>query len=228
MVEKYLEDYYRGRVRLQDIVKEMDISTGTFYRRLKGLNLHSKGYYYRQIQTGVKELDDTLRTKYHSIIARSKGETEHGNYNDGIRSSEYLTIIEYVEMVNNNKEKLLKMWQTYLNNDKDLKFAISVDRIDSKKPYYKDNMQFTTTGFNSWSRNVRPMKVTCQNKVNYFLSAEEASKFYGIRRQSIGDLLRGINLYSGKYQVEKSTLDEVLQHNQVKTTKEYYETVFTK
>ncbi len=61
----------------------------------------------------------------------------------------------------------------------------------------------------------------------HFLSCEEASLFYGIRRQSIGDILNGRELYHSKYKVENSTVEEVLKHNNVSSTKEYYEKIFT-
>lgn len=228
MIEELLEGYYRGRIETKEVVGALGISHATFYKRLNQKGLHSKTYYYRQIKTGVKELDQTLKTKYHSIIQRSKGTTDYDTYNSYVKSDDYLTIIEYVEFVFENIDLLKKMWKEYVDNGKELKYAISVDRIDNTKPYHKENIEFVTSGFNSWRRNVRPIKVTLDEETNYFLSAQEASNYYGLRRSSIGEILNGRRLYYDKYKVEHSTIEEVLNKNGVKNLHEYYNEIFNK
>lgn len=228
MDEIILQNYYRGRIPTKKVVEKLGITHDVFYKQLKEMGLHTKTYYYRQIQTGDEVLDQTLKSKYYSIIERSKGTTDYDTYNSYVKSDDYLTIIEYVEFVYENIDRLKEMWKEYIDNDRELKYAISVDRIDNMKPYHKGNIEFVTSGFNSWRRNVRPIKVTLDKETNYFLSAQEASSYYDLRRSSIGEILNGRRLYYDKYKVEHSTIEEVLNKNGVKNLHEYYNEIFNK
>lgn len=227
MIDNFLDDYYRSRIGTTDIERELGISSNVFYRLLKERDLKPRGRYFKDIDTGVPELDKTLRIKYNDIVQRSRGRKGH-TYINNAKSNDYITVIEWVGIVNENKELLLTMWDEYIQSGKDLKEAISIDRIDTEKPYFKENIAFEKTAFNAWKRNVRPLKVTVGDETNYFLSAEEASRFYGIRRQSIGDILRGVNLYSGKYEVVETTIKEVLENNEVNNLHDYYYKIFNK
>lgn len=228
MDKDLLQNYYRGRIATKKVVEKLGITHDVFYKQLKKMGLHTKTYYYRQIKTGIKELDQTLKSKYYSIIERSKGTTDYDTYNSYVKSDDYLTIVEYVEFVFENIDCLKEMWKEYIDNDRELKYAISVDRIDNTQPYHKGNIAFVTSGFNSWRRNVRPIKVTYDGKTKHFLSAQEASKHYGLRRSSIGEILNGRRLYYDKYKVEKSTIEEVLKENNVSDLQEYYDNIFNK
>lgn len=228
MDEIMLQNYYRGRIPTKKVVEKLGITHDIFYKRLKQMGLHTKTYYYRQIQTGDKDLDQTLKTKYYSIIERSKGTTDYDTYNSYVKSDDYLTVIEYVDFVYENIDRLKAMWEKYIDSGRELKYAISVDRIDNTRPYHKDNIEFVTSGFNAWRRNVRPIKVTFDGETNYFLSAQEASNYYGLRRSSIGEILNGRRLYYDKYKVEPSTIEKVLNKNNVNNLQEYYNTVFDK
>ena len=227
MIGNYLDDYYRSKIGTTEIEREMGISSNVFYRLLKERGLKPRGRYFKEIDTGTPELDKTLRIKYNDIVQRSRGRKGH-TYKNNAKSDDYITVIEWVEIINENKEQLLQMWREYIESGKSLKEAISIDRIDTEKPYFKENIAFEKTAFNAWKRNVRPLKVTVGDETNYFLSAEEASRFYGIRRQSIGDILRGVNLYSGKYEVVETTIKEVLANNKVNNLHDYYYTMFNK
>ena len=101
---------------------------------------------------------------------------------------------------------------------------ISIDRINNDKGYTVDNIQFVSVGFNSWKRNINPVRVCKEDDGwRYFMSGEEGSEYYNIRRQSIGDLLRGqFRQIKNIYKVEKSTVDEVLIHNNIPTLEDYY------
>ena len=221
MDKKILDDYYRSSVSLEETCKKLELSSATFYKRLSEMGLSSKGSYFKKINTGNKEIDKKMKEKYNSITQRSKG-YQGGQYKSHCRSDDYITILEWVDFVNENKEGLNKMWSYYVNNGRRMKDSISVDRIDNSLPYYRHNIAFETTGFNAWKRNIRPIKVTVNNESRYFMSAEEASDYYGIRRQSIGDILRGRNKYNGKYEVEPSTVEEVLKSHELTDIDEYY------
>ena len=221
MDKKILNDYYRSSVSLEGTCEKLGISPATFYKRLSEIGLSSKGSYFKEISTGNKEIDKKMKEKYNSITQRSKG-YHGGQYKSHCRSDDYITIIEWVSFVNENKEELNEMWSYYVDNGRKMKDAISVDRIDNLLPYYRDNITFETTGFNAWKRNIRPIKVTVDNESRHFMSAEEASNYYGIRRQSIGDILRGRNKYNGKYEVTPSTVEEVLKSHEIAGIDEYY------
>ena len=113
-----------------------------------------------------------------------------------------------------------------IKENKNSRYSISIDRIDNKKGYFIDNMQFVTHGYNSWKRNVRPIKVTYKGQDNYFFSAEEASRFYNTRRQSIGKILRGKSTTEKGYKAIHSTKEEVFKHHNIDSYKEYYEKIF--
>ena len=226
MFDKYLDDYYKLKISLKEITEESNVSESTFYRGLEKRGLLPRRAYYRLIDTGDSDLDRALKDKYAGIVKRCNGRPSYkGKSYIGI---EYMPLYEWVEFCQENKRLLLEMWSKYINSGKNPRLSISVDRIDNPKGYSTDNIQFVTNGFNAWKRNVRPIKVTAEGDSRYFMSAEEGSLYYGIRRQSIGDVLRGRKLYNGKYEVENSTVDEVLKHNKVRDIQEYYEVVFAK
>ena len=227
MIDDYLDDYYRSKIGTTDIEKELGISSNVFYRLLKERDLMPRGRYFKDIDTGISELDKTLRVKYNDIVQRSRGRKGHA-YKNNAKSDNYITIIEWAEIINENKEQLLQMWKEYIESGKSLKEAISIDRIDTNKPYYKENIAFEKNAFNAWKRNLRPLKVIFDDKENYFLSAEEASRFYGVRRQSIGDTLRGVKLYGGKYEVLNSTVEQVLSFHNISNLHDYYYKIFNK
>lgn len=227
MIDKYINDYYRSKIGIGELSEELGVGSNVIYRMLRERNLKPRGHYYKQIDTGIPELDKSLRIKYNDIIQRSRGRRGL-TYKNNAKSDDYITIIEWVEIINEHKDELINMWERYIESGKQKKKAISVDRIDNSLPYYRDNIAFETTGFNAWKRNIRPIKVTVDNESIHFMSAEEASGYYGIRRQSIGDILRGRNKYNGKYEAVDSTVEEVLASHSLSTLHEYYESKFNK
>lgn len=221
MDKKILDDYYRSSVSLEETCKKLELSSATFYKRLSEMGLSSKGSYFKKINTGNKEIDKKMKEKYNSITQRSKG-YHGGQYKSHCRSDDYITILEWVDFVNENKEGLNKMWSYYVNNGRRMKDSISVDRIDNSLPYYRDNIAFETTGFNAWKRNIRPIKVTVDYESTYFMSAEEASAYYGLNRKAIGGILLGKLTYGGGYKVEESSIEDVLKSHELTDIDEYY------
>lgn len=221
MFEKYLDDYYKSKIGVKEICKLVDSSPTTFRRWLKKNNLTPRQEYLKFIDTGIEGLNQTLRDRYSSIVNRCNGGTTdyYGHY----AGKDYMPVYEWVDFCNKYKEQLREMWNVYLNYNKSSKYAISVDRINTENGYTKDNMQFVTHGFNSWRRTVNPIRVTHENKVSYFMSCEEASCFYGLRRQAIGECLSKKPYCIKGYDVTETTISDVLDSKSLNNLSEYYE-----
>lgn len=220
MFEKYLDDYYKSKIGVKKICNEVGVVTSTFNRYLKKNKLRTRTKCFGSINTGVIELNETLKKRYSSIVNRCNGKSTdyYGHYN----GKEYMPIYEWADYCNENKELLKQMWESYTEHKRANKYAISIDRIDDKLGYTKENIQFVIQGFNSWKRNIRPIKVTYNDKSNYFLTCEEASYHYGLRRQAIGECLNGAIHHVAGYKVDKSTIKEVLQNRNIDSLEEYY------
>ncbi len=224
MINKYYEDYYRGRIQGKAICKKEGISYYQLEKILKKYNLKTYVSTFNDINTGIKELDRVLKKKYSSVVNRCNGGSS--DHYDKYKDMEYLTIMEWVKFCNDSKELLTDMWKEYLQSNKDNKYNISVDRIDNKKGYTVDNIEFVTHGFNSWKRNLkRPIKVKLisGNKWKYFMTCEEGSKYYGLRPQTLGEILRNVKYHNKDYEVIETTIDEVLRNTKTSSIMEYYE-----
>lgn len=221
MYGKYLSDYYKSKIGVAEICKSVGVTTTTFNRWLKRNGMLNRTQWYAQINTGIKELDAVLRIRYSSMFNRCKGKTtdHYGHY----AGKEYPHIYEWVEFCNNHKEELLNMWNEFVANNKSMKYSISVDRINDEGGYTLDNIQFTTHGFNSWKRNLYPVKVIFDNTERFFMSCEEASRFYGIRTRSINECLNHKPHCRKEYTATSSTVNEVLNYSHTKNIAEYYE-----
>jgi hypothetical protein len=221
MIDKYMEDYYLLKISLKEICEKEDISQATFYRQIKKKGYIPRRTIYGKINTGIKELDQKLKAKYTAIAKRC-----NGGHTDNYEGLPYLNLIEWVDFCNNRKDILLKMWNEYLESDRDRKKSISIDRIDNDKGYLLTNIEFVTFGYNAWKRNIRPINVEFNGEHNYFLSCEEASKYYGITRTYIGKSLNKDDWYDKRYIASKATIDKVLRENNVSDLKEYYNKMF--
>lgn len=115
-------------------------------------------------------------------------------------------------------------WDRYINNNKNLKYAISIDRIDKNKGYILDNIEFVTHGFNSWKDNITPIEVIFKDKKYYFLSSEEGSRYFGEYARVIGACLRKEFHCKKEYIVNISIVRKVLKNKNAINLKEYYNT----
>lgn len=224
MFKEYVEDYYTMKISLKDICTKSGLSGATFYRYLSDNSWLSRRAYYGLIDTGIKDLDEIMKGKYSGIVKRCTGKPSYTNKN--YVHLDYLPIYDYVDYVNKSKDILMDMWSKYIDSGKDMRLAISIDRIDDTKGYQVDNIQLVLHGFNAWKRNIRPIKVVFEGESKYFFSGEEASRYYDIRTKSIGNILRGEEAEDGKYIASICTTDEVLKGNNVNSLLEYYENIF--
>ena len=211
MFGKYLDDYYKGKKRVGEICQIVNLHPSTFNRYLKKNGLLTKTQWYARIDTGIKELDKTLKVKYCSIINRCNGKSTdyYGKYKD----KEYPTICEWADYCNQNKGLLIEMWNAFIQKGKIKKYAISIDRLDNNLGYVEGNVNFVTHGFNSWKRNLNPISVKHKDENKYFMMCEEASAYYGLRRQTIGECLNKSKYCMKGYYVEYSNIEVVLKTN---------------
>lgn len=223
-LNKYLDDLYHLKISQKDIMECEKINRSDLIKDMEYTGLLTPHQWRAKINTGVKELDKKLNEIYSGIATRCIGNTNDKYKLKVYDGLDYLSIIEWVEFCNNTKTKILNLWDDYIKNNKETKYMLSIDRIDNNKGYVIDNIQFVSFGFNSWKRNINPLKVCKENgEWKYFMSGEEGSKYYNLRRQSIGDLLRGqYREISNAYKVKKSTVKEVLLQNNISTLEDYY------
>lgn len=219
-IKEMIELYLHYEISPKEICQKYNISKSTFYKYLKENGYKTRSDYYSEIDTGYEKLNYRLKQKYNGIVKKCQQKHYKGSY---YKDLEYLKLDEWVEFCNKNKKRLIKLWKKYIDSGKDRRLSISIDRINSEKGYIPPNMRFVSYGYNSWRRNIRPIKIKFKDKWYYFMSAEEGSRYFDVRRQSIGDLLRGkYRKISEKYQVEESTIKKVLNNSEVENEENYY------
>lgn len=223
MFEKYLDDYYKCKIKISNIVEKEDINPSKFYTWLKQRGLFSYQEWTNKLNLKNNKLNKNCRQKYSAMVSRCSGKDDkYGHYN----GMEYPSIITYVEFCNNNKDVAEKIWEKYIGEGRNLKYALSIDRIDDTKGYTPDNMQFVTHGFNSWKRNLdRPIKAKFKDsaKWDYFMSCAEGCRYYNIRDRDFGEILNNTRYHNTNYDIEVCTIEDVLTHNNCKTIEEYYD-----
>jgi len=215
--DEMLDKYYKSETTISDMENIFDVSRGTIYSRMKEYGITPK----RKIWTTIdlpNKLVKNLMNKYNSLVDRCTKKRRYQKY----YKLEYLSIKEFAVFCNENKKKLLKMWDKYLTNDKKLKYAISIDRLDTNKGYIKSNIQFVPYGFNSWKDGITPLKVKYENNIKYCLSKEEASRRLGFKRKKIvGEAERNENDLDIKIKYLDDK-EKVLQETDCKSLFKYY------
>ena len=216
---KLIEDYYKNK-SVDAICKEAGISRTTFQRLKKKQGLANRRSFLSKIDTGDAQLNTMLQTKYLSIVNRCNGMStdKYGHYKD----LDYMTLQEWVNLCNENKPLLLDLWERYVRLGRKLKHSVSIDRLDTAKGYTSDNIRFVPHGYNSWLRNLYPLRVTHDGVIDYFMSAEESSRFYGLRKSAINDIQRKTKYHLKEYDTAPSTIGEVLAHKGG-TLRSYYD-----
>lgn len=223
MFDKYLRDYYTFKISVKNMSKKEGCAPSTVNRWMKRNGLTTRQKWFSKINTGIVELDEVLHSRYIYLLKRCK--YKRNDRYENYKTMSYMPVYEYVQFCNDNKKIVLRLWEDYIKNDRSPKYAISLDRIDNEKGYLLDNTQFVIHGFNSWKRSVFPIKVTHENKTKYFLSKKDASLFYGLRHQAIGEVYNSSEYQVKGYIAEDSTTDEVLSERGFKTLFEYYQQI---
>lgn len=77
-------------------------------------------------------------------------------------------------------------------------------------------------GFNSWKRTLNSIEVIFEDKKYYFMSCEEASRYFNIRNKIIGECLRQVKYCNKQYIVKRTSIENVLNFVNLKTIEEYY------
>ena len=221
MFNKYLSDYYGFRIDVNEIAEAEHVTTPTFHRWLKRNGHTPRQKWFSKIETGQPELDKVLHTRYIYMLKRCKYK-QNDRY-DRYKELAYLSVIEYVSFCNDNKNNILAIWEKYVTGGRKPKDALSLDRVDNESGYVLGNIEFVSHGYNSWKRNLFPVKVTHKSESDYFFSREEASRFYGLRKQTIGEIFSRMPHHLKGYDVSAATANEVVEHRGVKTLNEYYE-----
>jgi len=172
---------------------------------------------------GDEELNRTIKSKYADLVSRCRDRREYKKYPCDYFGKEYLTIYEWVEFCEDNKKIIIGLWDDYIKSNKDPSKAISVDRIDNNKGYIVGNIQFVALGYNSWKRNLNPATVEYQGNKYYGMSLKDAGSKIGVSRQVLSQVFHGKKEFGNKYKVSRSSIEEVLNKNNVKSIKEYYD-----
>ncbi len=220
-IESSLWDYYTDSKSLTEVCEAEGVKYPTFYDYIKSRGLKPYRAYYTSIDTGVKDLDTRLKVCYMGIVGRCKGRPNY-KYSFHYEKHTPLPIYEWVKFCNENKETLLRLWNYYIENGSQYKHSVSVDRIDNSKGYSKDNLQFVTTGFNSWKRNINPVKLDFDSKEYYCMTIEEAAGRIGVTRALLSQVIRKVKNFK-KYKVAPVSKDKVLGKNDVGSIEEYHE-----
>jgi len=214
-----IEKYNRCEITRTEIQTMLNVSWKKLNKMMKEQGLKTRQELWNELNFDGN-LRELLIWKYRSFVRRCKGK---GSSSKKYIGKEYMGIEEWVAFCNSQQKRISKLWEQYKQSGKELKYAISIDRLDNNKGYISSNLQFVTHGFNSWKDTIRPISVEHEEQTDYFMSCEEASRFYGIRPQAIGEILRGKRYAIKGYAVKLVSKEEVLKNKPANTLVEYYE-----
>jgi hypothetical protein len=214
-----IEKYNRCEITRTEIQTMLNVSWKKLNKMMKEQGLKTRQELWNELNFDGN-LRELLIWKYRSFVRRCNGK---GSSSKKYIGKEYMGIEEWVAFCNSQQKRISKLWEQYKQSGKELKYAISIDRLDNNKGYISSNLQFVTHGFNSWKNTIRPILVERKGQTDYFMSCSEASRFYGIRLQAIGEVLRGKRYAIKGYAVKLITKEEVLKNKPANTLVEYYE-----
>ena len=180
--------YWNQDLSLREIANELNLNyKQVYYRFRKKYDIPTHNILWRKLEIDNQELRECLNDKYSNMRKRVEGRTDRKQY----EGMELLSEPEFINLCNKNKDRILSIWNKYLESGRDLKYALSLDRIDRSLGYIKSNIQFVVNGFNSWKDHLNPIKLTCQGEEYYFSSPAEASRYFGWRNDDVREVLRG-------------------------------------
>jgi|OM-RGC.v1.012504837 hypothetical protein len=228
MTEKQMlkDMYWNQGMILSEIAEKLGWSySRTYYKFRRKYGILTHRTLWQELDIQEQELRDRLNTKWSQIRQRVAGDSCHdpyGNYCGKQRCSEQ----EFVDFCNQQKEKLLAMWHRYLQSDRDLKHAVSIDRIDPNKGYTIDNLQFVTYGYNSWKDHLRPVRVTMNGETRCFGTPTEAGRYWDVRTDDVVEVLRGSKYNRHNIDIESISTEELLEAHSCESLQEYYHRCF--
>ncbi|MCF8012667.1 MAG: hypothetical protein K9L56_15470 [Clostridiales bacterium] len=210
--------YWEDSLSLREIADKLDWSYSKIYYRFREKHdIPTHEIIWSKLEIQDQELRKTLNTKYSSMKARIEGRNGRSRY-EGL---DLLPEPKFVELCNENQDRIREIWNRYLEFDRELKYALSIDRIDRSLGYTKDNIQFVPSGFNSWKDEINPVKVTCEDDTYYFASATGGAKQLGWRSDDIRQVMRGES-NPRNVSVQPISIDELLKYHNLDSLKEYY------
>jgi len=214
-----IEKYNRCEITRTEIQTMLNVSWKKLNKMMKKQGLKTRQELWNELNF-EGDLRELLIWKYRSFVRRCNGK---GSSSKKYIGKEYMGIEEWVAFCNSQQKRISKLWEQYKQSGKQLKYAISIDRLDNGKGYADGNLQFVTHGFNSWKDHITPIAVEHEGNIYYFMSCEEASRFYKIRGNAIGEVLLGKKYAPKGYIAKRTTKEEVLKNKPANTLVEYYE-----
>jgi len=220
--EQLIKMYWQQGLTLEKIADKLNCPYHKIYRlfRVK-YQIDTHKSIWKELQIKDKKLRYCLNNKYNNMRRRVSGEYDRYYIYNG---KSLLNELEFVDFCNDNRQKILNLWQCYLDSGKQLKYAVSIDRINNRKGYTKDNLQFVTHGFNSWKDELNPVKITKDNQSYYFSSAEDASRFFDCRADDFREVLRNERYNRQEVSIQTISIAKLLKECKCGTLQEYYDT----
>lgn len=150
-----IEKYNRCEITRTEIQTMLDVSWKKLNKMMKKQGLKTRQELWDELNFDGS-LRELLIWKYRSFVRRCKGK---GSSSKKYIGKEYMSIEEWVAFCNSQQKRISKLWEQYKQSGKQLKYAISIDRLDNNKGYISSNLQFVTHGFNSWKDHTTPISV---------------------------------------------------------------------
>jgi hypothetical protein len=214
-----IEKYNCCEITKLEIQKTLGMSWRKLNKALKESDLKTRQELWNELDF-EGDLRKTLIWKYRSFVRRCNGKgTSSCNY----IGKEYMNVEHWVAFCNSQKKRAKELWIKYESSGRKLKYAISIDRLDNSKGYISGNLQLVTHGFNSWKDHITPIVVEHEGNSDCFMSCEEASRFYKIRGNAIGEVLLGKKYAPKGYIAKRTTKEDVLKNKPAETLVDYYE-----
>jgi hypothetical protein len=216
--EELIDKYYRNEITLKGMAKKVNVPYHIFRAEFRDRGLPSRKNMYKYLNL-PRDLAKNLMQKHSGILTRCTIKMRYGHY----YKMPFLNALEYADLCNENTELLLKLWKSYIRHNKELKYAISVDRIDTNKGYIVENIQFVPYGFNSWKDNLTPLYCKFKDKEYYAMSKKGLARKTNIPRiYKLGTYYKGHGKNKKQINIEKCSIDKVLENCNTNNLFNYY------
>jgi len=217
--ERLRKLYWQDGLSLKEISNRLDVPQSTIYYHFRTKHdIPTHNTVWQNLEIDDQELRETLNTKYSGMKARTEGRSNKKKY-EGL---ELLSEPEFIHLCNENKKRILKIWNKYINSGRDLKYALSIDRIDNSLGYTKNNIQFVFNGFNSWKDEINPIKIVKDSETYYFSSSAEAGRFLGCREDDIREPLRNEQYNRQNIDISEISVNKLLSKYNCNNLYSYY------